>query len=140
MSELSTLKAQKRSVEAGISNSNNQIALLEDKISRLQEASGELGKNISELGKIKKSIDGLTIDENSWQGKKEDQFEKNYQWYKTSVVNFISKTEDAQTTMEEDITRYQGTIDSYENGLKTLRSTLSSLESQISAAEAAKKE
>lgn len=132
---LSDLYGQRGSVLAGMANSRNQIAILEDKISRLQEASSALGTSISELESTKSSIDSLTIDESRWKGEKGDTFEEYYDSYKISVKNFISKTEDAKETIEEDITRYKGTIDSYETGLETLKNTLASIDSQISAAE-----
>ncbi|MGY0691179.1 YwqH-like family protein [Virgibacillus sp. FSP13] len=134
-SALSSLYAQRSTVLAGIANSRNQIAILEEKIRRLQEASGKLSTSISELETTKSSIDGLTIDESRWKGEKEDKFEDYYDAYKSSVKSFISKTEDAKQTMEEDIARYESKKAAYETGLANLQNTLASIDSQISAAQ-----
>ncbi|MFD1361467.1 YwqH-like family protein [Lentibacillus salinarum] len=129
---LSQLQSQKSTVLRGIANSESKISGLEDKISRLQQASSQLATSISELETIKGSIDGLTIDAGRWKGKEENSFEENYSSYKDSVKRFVSKTEGAKDTIDQDIKRYEADKAAYSTGLSNLEDTLNSLETQIS--------
>lgn len=135
MTSLSQLRSRKTTVLTAMGDSRDKISNVEEKIRRLEEASSELAKNISELETIKGSIDGLTIDEGSWKGQKEDKFEDNYNEYKDSVKNYVSRTEDAKEAMDDDIKRYEADKATYTTGLTNLQHNLDTLEKQISQAE-----
>lgn len=134
-STLSSLNAQRTTVLAGMDGARLQIAELEEKIAKLKKASGKLAKSISVLQSTKGSIDSLEIDEDSWKGEKENKFEERYSEYKKSVKEYISKTEDAQEAIQDDIKRYESLKTSLTTGLHNLEITLDSLNSQIASAE-----
>ena len=135
MTSLGQLRSRKTTVLTAMGDSRDKISNVEEKIRRLEEASSELATNISELETIKGSIDGLTIDDGRWKGQQEDKFEDNYNEYKDSVKDYISKTEDAKEAMDDDIKRYEADKATYTTGLTNLQHNLDTLEKQISQAE-----
>ncbi|WP_449354458.1 YwqH-like family protein [Virgibacillus natechei] len=135
MTSLGQLRSQKATVLKGMSDSRDQISTMTDKISRLQEASNTLTTNIDELETTKSNIDGLSVDEGKWQGKNKTTFEDQYNAYKDSVKDFLSKTKDAKEGIDEEIKRAEQSKINYTNGLNNLEDSLNSLENQIKLAE-----
>src|SRR5690625_5242837 len=107
MTSISQLNDQKLTVLRGIADTKNNISNVEDKITRLQQASSNLAKSISELETLKRSIDSLIIDTGKWKGEEKDKFEENYSSYKESVKKFVASTEDAKDAIDQDIKRYE---------------------------------
>lgn len=132
---LSSLYSQRTTVLNGMENSGQMISDAEEKIARLQKASGKMSTSLSELEATKSSIDNLIIDGGRWKGEKENKFENNYNEYKDSVKEFIAKTEDAKVAIEDDIKRYEADKAAYITGLKNLENSLDSLDTQISQVE-----
>src|SRR5690625_2280323 len=135
MSSLSQLQSRKSTVLRNMADSRNMISGLEDKVSRLQQASTQLATSISELESIKSSVEGLTVDTGRWKGKEKDEFEETYSSYQESVKNFVSNTENAKDTIDQDIKRYEADKAAYTTGLNNLENTLNSLEWQITQAQ-----
>lgn len=131
MASLRQLYDQKRTVLTGMENSQNMISDLENKISRLQKASGNLATSVSELEIIKNSVSRLTIDIGRWKGKEKSNFEEEFDNYKESVEAYVSRTEDAKDTMDQDIRRYEADKAAYTTGLSNLENTLAALDRQI---------
>ncbi|WP_158589663.1 MULTISPECIES: DUF5082 family protein [Clostridia] len=132
---LSLLRQQRLTVLKGISNSEEQITILADKISRLRAASNILETSITYLRTTKSSIDNLEVDERSWKGKTKDNYENKYSIYRDSVQQYLSKAENAKEAIDSDIRRYESTQSSYALGLNKLQSTFHLLETQIRAKE-----
>lgn len=131
-STLSSLNAQRTTVLAGMDGARLQIAELEEKIAKLKKASGKLAKSISVLQSTKGSIDSLkTV------GKERRRINLRSVIVNTkkSVKEYISKTEDAQEAIQDDIKRYESLKTSLTTGLHNLEITLDSLNSQIASAE-----
>lgn len=135
MTSINQLKDQKRTVLMGMANSKNNISDLEDKLSKLKEASNQLTKNISELKTIKSSIDSLTIKSGRWNGEEKKTFEEAYDEYKEKVKKYVTATEDAKEAIDEDIKRYENNLDTKIIGLNNLESALDRLDVQITQAE-----
>jgi len=135
MASLSQLYSQRTTVMRGISDSRSMISSLGDKVSRLRQASNQLSTSISELESIKSSVEGLTVDTGRWKGKEKDEFEETYSSYQESVKNFVSNTENAKDTIDQDIKRYEADKAAYTTGLNNLENTLNSLEWQITQAQ-----
>lgn len=135
MTSIYQLKDQKRTVLKGMANSKNGISDLEDKISKLKEASNQLTKNISELETIKSSIDSLTIKSGRWNGEEKKTFKEAYDEYKEKVKKYVTATEDAKEAIDEDIKRHEDNLETKVIGLDNLESVLDLLDDQISQAE-----
>ena len=135
MTSINQLKDQKRTVLMGMANSKNNISDLEDKLSKLKEASNQLTKNISELKTIKSSIDSLTIKSGRWNGEEKKTFEEAYDEYQEKVKKYVTATEDAKEAIDEDIKRYENNLDTKIIGLNNLESALDRLDVQITQAE-----
>lgn len=134
MTSVSQLNDQKLTVLRGIADTKNNISNVEDKITRLQQASSNLAKSISELEILKRSIDSLIIDTGKWKGKEEDKFEENYSSYKESVKKFVASTEDAKDAIDQDIKRYEAEKATWATGLNNLENELDSIDWKISQA------
>lgn len=134
MTSVSQLNDQKLTVLRGIADTKNNISNVEDKITRLQQASSNLAKSISELETLKRSIDSLIIDTGKWKGKEEDKFEENYSSYKESVKKFVASTEDAKDAIDQDIKRYEAEKATWATGLNNLENELDSIDWKISQA------
>ncbi|AUJ26912.1 MULTISPECIES: YwqH-like family protein [Virgibacillus] len=132
---LSLLREQRRTVLLGMNNARNEISVLQDKVSRLQEASNTLETNITHLRTTKKSIDQLEKDGRRWRGNNKDTYDNKYSLYRDSIQQYLSKSMDAKETIDSDIRRYEANQASYAAGLNNLQSSLHSLESQIRAKE-----
>lgn len=134
MRSITQLHDQKRTVLIGMADSKDSISILEDKVSKLKEASSKLGTSISMVENLKKSISDLTIDLGEWKGKEKKNFEEAYSTYKENVHEYHSRTEEAQEAIEEDIRRYEADIDMKTIGLNNLENMLDSLDRQIKQA------
>lgn len=131
---LNHLYERRNSILMSLSDSKHQVYVLEHKISRLQEASRSLGSSITTLETTQGSINNLKRDAGRWQGHKESIFEDDYHSYKTEVKQFVQKTKDARETIEDDIRRYQLSLNSYEASVRNLNHRLTEIDRQISAA------
>lgn len=134
MTSVSQLNDQKLTVLRGIADTKNNISNVEDKITRLQQASSNLAKSISELETLKRSIDSLIIDTGKWKGEEKDKFEENYSSYKESVKKFVASTEDAKDAIDQDIKRYEAEKATWATGLNNLENELDSIDWKISQA------
>ncbi|MEI3597590.1 MULTISPECIES: YwqH-like family protein [unclassified Oceanobacillus] len=134
MTSISQLNDQKLTVLRGIADTKNNISNVEDKITRLQQASSNLAKSISELETLKRSIDSLIIDTGKWKGEEKDKFEENYSSYKESVKKFVASTEDAKDAIDQDIKRYEAEKATWATGLNNLENELDSIDWKISQA------
>lgn len=109
----------------------SSIANTDEKIERLRQALHEISSTHSDMESVKRSINSLNIDQSSWRGEKENEFDDHYNHYEDSVKSYISKVEDAQETIRDDINRYETEKASYTSSLNHLESSLHSLNWQI---------
>src|SRR5699024_1166195 len=132
---LDLLYSRRRTVYAGMDNVKADIANLEDKISRLQEASNSLESSIVELEDIESTYEGLEVDENKWKGEEKDTCFEQYETYVESIKECTTETEDVKDDIDAEIQRAETSLATAQIGLSNLESTLDSLNEDISKAE-----
>src|SRR5699024_1885145 len=135
MSNLDALYKRRESHYEGMVYLKGNIAGLEDKISRLQEASSALETTISNQKDIQSTIDGIEVDESKWKGEEKDTFVEQYDSYVEKLEEFISKTEDQKDIIDEEIERAETSLATSEAHLSNMESLLDSLNDKISEAE-----
>lgn len=124
------LLEQKRQLNIAISNQEEKITIFESRIERLQEAVDTLDTNLTPIEQTHKNLD-LTIEEDRWQGKEKNNFEKKTQQLRDHVKQYLGKTEDAQEQIKEEITRCETRITGLEEGLSGFNSSLDNVNIQL---------
>ena|SRR5699024_1915720 len=135
MTSLGQLRSQKTTVLMAIGNSEDKISAMDKKIERLEEASSSLETSITDLETSKKNVNDLTVDDSKWKGTNKTTFDNEYDAYEDSVKEYVSKTEEAKETIDEEIQEAMDRKATYTTGLDNLENSLSSLENQIEQAE-----
>ena len=135
MTSLSQLRSRKTTVLTAMGDSRDKISAMDQKIERLQEASSSLETTITDLETSNKNVNDLTVDESKWKGTNKTTLDNEYDAYKDSVKEYVSKTEDAKETIDEEIQEAMDRKATYTTGLNNLENSLSSLENQIEQAE-----
>lgn len=125
------LSEQVRTTLEGIASSKNTIANLEEKISRLEEASLTLDSSISEIETFKSTTLDLVIDPKKWKGEEYNDFEEAYHSHEENVKLYVSRTEEAKEAIDDDIKRYKEKLDTALTGLSSLEGTLEDLNKQV---------
>jgi len=135
MTSLSQLRSRKTTVLTAMGDSRDKISAMDQKIERLQEASSSLETTITDLETSNKNVNDLTVDESKWKGTNKTTLDNEYDAYKDSVKEYVSKTEEAKETIDEEIQEAMDRKATYTTGLNNLEKSLSSLENQIEQAE-----
>jgi|SRR5699024_2035628 len=106
------------------------IADLEDKISRLEEASSKLRTSLTVVRSYAKSIVYLVIDPKKWKGEEYTDYEDVYDSYKEETKSYVTGLEEAKETIDEDIKRYQVELDTALNDLLNQELALEALKNK----------
>lgn len=129
-----SLKEQKKVVNEGISDAKENIAALEDKISRLRQAKKSITSRLSNLEGIQSDIDDFEVANSKWQGEGERNFEGKYNSYAIYVNAYESDTSKAKEQIEEDLEAAKAEKVSVGIGLENLENNLDRVESDMEEA------